>query len=402
MSNSGKKRPAQDEDPDQQLTIPKEVPVLPVRDMVLFPQGVLPLTIGRESSVQLVNLLGEEKILAVVAQKDGRTDSPESGELHSVGTLARVHKIVRLPNQNLFVFVEGLQRIRVKQYTQTKPFLKAQVEVLEDVAAPQTPELEALQRSVLETFQQIVASSPNLSDELQVMALNIDEAGRLADFVAASLPVLSTAQRQEILETLQVDRRLEILNRHLIKEQQLLALRSKIQSGVQEQVTQGQRQFFLREQLKAIQKELGEGDEGQREVEELRKAIAESKMPEEVEKEALKEPTRFSRMSPAAAEYTISRTYLDWLTTLPWSRSTQVAIDIPKARDILEADHYNLVKVKERILEHLAVLQRKPAMKGPILCFVGPPGVGKTSLGKSIACALGLIQESKPEFATIP
>lgn len=376
------------EEQDDRLVVPEEVPVLPVRDMVLFPQAALQLTIGRESSIQLVNLLKDGNLLAVVAQKDSLIDSPGPDDLYSIGTVAAVHKVIRMPNQSLFIFVQGLHRIRISGYTQTKPFLKAKVSILEDIEPAKTPELEAIQRSVLETFQSIVSNSPNLSQELSIVALNIEHPGQLADFIAG-VGFLTTADRQELLESLDVGRRLEILNRYLIKERQLLELRSKIQSEVQGQLTQTQREFYLREQMKAIQKELGEGDGTQREVEELRKEIAEAKMPEEVEKDALKELTRFSRMSPASAEYTMSRTYLDWLVTLPWSRSTQEPIHIPKARGILEADHFNLEQVKERILEYLAVLQRKPGMKGPILCFVGPPGVGKTSLGKSIARALG-------------
>ncbi|MBI4465114.1 MAG: endopeptidase La, partial [Acidobacteria bacterium] len=373
----------------KRMVVPKEVPVLAVRDTVLFPHAVLPLTIGRESSVQLIHSLGEEKIIGIIAQKDGRTEQPKPEELYEIGTLALVHKVIRMPNESLFVFAEGVVRIRVTGYTQVTPFLKATIEELAESEPVSTPELEALHRSVVVTFQQIVASSPGLSDELQAMVLNIEERGRLADFVAGSLPFLTTIQRQELLETLDIGKRLEILNRYLIKELQIAELRTKIESQVQDQLTQGQREFYLREQLKAIQKELGEAEEGQREVEELKKKIAEAKMPEEAEKEALKELQRFSRMSAASAEYTVSRTYLEWLVSLPWSRSSESEISIPKAQEILEADHYNLEKVKDRILEFLSVLQLRPGIKGPILCFVGPPGVGKTSLGKSIARAMG-------------
>ena len=374
---------------EKQVPLPQEVPVLPVRDMVLFPHAVLPLTIGRESSIQLINSLGEEKFIAVVSQRDSRTEKPESHELYDVGALALIHKVVRMPNQSLLIFAEGLTRLRVSSYTQTTPFLKAMIEPLQEIPLEVTPEVEALQRNVVVTFQQIVASSPGLSDELQTIVLNIEDPGRLADFVAGSLGFLTTSQRQEMLENLDVKERLVILNRHVIKERKLSELRSKIESQVQDQLAQGQKEYYLREQLKAIQKELGEGEDGQREVEELKQKFAEAQMPEEVEKEALRELQRFARMSPAAAEYTISRTYLDWLACLPWKRSSQQEVSIPKAEQILEADHYNLEKVKERILEYLSVLQLKTEMKGPILCFVGPPGVGKTSLGKSIARALG-------------
>src|SRR5579885_1433155 len=373
----------------QVITPPQEAPVLPVRDMVLFPHAVLPLTIGRESSINLINSLGEEKLIAVVAQTDPRTDAPGPEDLYKVGTLALVHKIIKMPNQSLFIFAEGLMRIAVRNFTQTAPFLRAAIEKLPETEPEETPELEALQRNLIATFQQIVAASPGMSDELQTVALNISERGRLTDFIAGTLGFLSTSDRQKLLETLNVAERLAVLNRHLVKELELQQVRSKIQSQVQDQLTQGQKEYYLREQLKAIQKELGETDDTQREVEELKQKIAEAKMPEEVEREALKELQRFSRMSPAAAEYTTSRTYLDWLVSLPWSKSSAEQISIQKAHEILEADHYNLEKVKERILEYLSILQLKPGIKGPILCFVGPPGVGKTSLGKSIARALG-------------
>ncbi|MDP2735960.1 MAG: LON peptidase substrate-binding domain-containing protein, partial [bacterium] len=327
----------------KRLIVPKEVPVLAVRDTVLFPHAVLPLTIGRESSVQLINSLGEEKIIGIIAQKDGRTEQPQPQDLYEIGTLALVHKVIRMPNESIFVFAEGIVRIRATAYPQIVPFLRAAIEELPEIQPEPSPELEALQRNIVVTFQQIVASSPGLSDELQTMVLNIEEPGRLADFVSGTLPFLTTTQRQELLEMLDVGKRLELLHRYLIKERQLAELRTKLESQVQDQLTQGQREFYLREQLKAIQKELGGEEEG-REVEELKKKIAEAGMPEEVEKEALRELQRFSHMSSAAAEYTISRTFLDWLVTLPWNRTSEKAISIQEAHDILEADHYNLEK----------------------------------------------------------
>ncbi|OFW02942.1 MAG: endopeptidase La [Acidobacteria bacterium RIFCSPLOWO2_02_FULL_60_20] len=375
-------------EPEKFIVTPKEVAVLPVRDTVLFPHAVLPLTIGRESSIEMIRSLGEEKIIAIVAQRDSQNDNPKPEDLYDVGTLAMVHKIIPMPNKSLFIFAEGLRRIRLTSYTQVAPFLKAQTKTLEEIEPERTPEVEALERSIVAAFQQIVAASPHLSDELQAIILTVEGPGRIADFVVSSLAFLNTRQRQELLETLDIAKRLDMVNRYLIKERQLVELRTKIESEVQDQMAQGQKEYYLREQLKAIQKELGGEEEG-REVEELKKKIAEAGMPEEVEKEALRELQRFSHMSSAAAEYTISRTFLDWLVTLPWNRSSQKPISIPEAHGILETDHYNLDKVKERILEYLSVLQLKPEMKGPILCFVGPPGVGKTSLGKSIARALG-------------
>src|SRR5947209_8547638 len=365
-------------------------PVLPVRDTVLFPNAVLPLTVGRESSVQLINSLGEEKSIVVVAQRDARVDAPQPTDLHMVGTLATVHKIVKMPNQSLFVFTEGVQRVRMTEYTQNAPFLRAQVEVVADTEQSNDPELEALQRNVLTLFQQIVSGSPTLSDELQTVALNIDEPGRLVDFIASSLPSLSTTEKQEILETIDVRERLDKINRHLAKELEVQQLRTKIQSEVQDQVQQSQREYYLREQMKAIQKELGEQDEAQRDVEELRQKIEAAGMPEETKKEALKELNRLSRMSPMAADYSVTSNYIEWLAVLPWSKSSGAEdVDIKKAKEVLDEDHYDLKRVKDRILDYLSVRRLNPGMKGPILCFVGPPGVGKTSLGRSIARSLG-------------
>jgi ATP-dependent Lon protease len=363
--------------------------VLPVRETVLFPHAVLPLTVGRESSIQLIESLGEERTIVVVAQLDPRLDTPKPEDMHQIGTIATVHKVVRMPNQSRFVFTEGVGRVRLTHYTQTEPYMMAEVESLEDIEPAPTSGFEALVRNVVAQFQQIVTESPTLSDELRTIAANIDEPGRLVDFVASSLPFLTTDDKQQLLETPGVFERLEQLNKFLAKEIEVQQLRAKIQTEVQDQVQQSQRDYYLREQLKAIQKELGEQDEGQREVEELRKKIDDAGMPEDVKKEALKELNRLGRMSPMAADYSLTRNYIEWLAILPWTKSSGTKIDIGKAKEILDEDHYELKKVKDRILDYLSVLELKPDMKGPILCFVGPPGVGKTSLGRSIARALG-------------
>ncbi len=364
------------------------LPILPVRDTVLFPHAVLPLTVGRESSIQLINSLGEEKNIIVVAQRDARVDTPQPQDLHTFGTLATVHKVVKMPNQSLFVFTEGTERVRLGEFSHTEPFMVATVETVPEVPAPKNPAVEALQRNVITQFQQIVTASPTLSDELQTIAMNIDEPGRLVDFIASSLPFLATGDKQELLETADVTARLERINKHLAKELEVQQLRNKIQTEVQDQVQQSQRDYYLREQLKAIQKELGEMDEGQKDIEELKQKIEAAGMPEETKKEALKELNRLSRMSPMAADYSLTRNYIEWLAVLPWSKSSGSGVDIAKAREILDEDHYDLKKVKDRILDYLAVRRLKADMKGPILCFVGPPGVGKTSLGRSIARAL--------------
>ncbi|HEX3120536.1 MAG TPA: endopeptidase La [Candidatus Acidoferrum sp.] len=376
---------------EKKFSVPEVLPILPVRDTVLFPGAVLPLTVGRESSLALVNALdGEDKQLGVVAQLDPRVEDPAAADLHKVGTLAKVHKTVKMPNGNVVIFLEGLQRIQITELITLRPYLRARVEAQPDVNGESDAELEALQRNAQDLFRDVVSHSPQLSDDLTSVATAIDDPGRLADFIAGTLPSLSTLIRQELIETPNVRKRLEALSRELSKELEVLELRSKIHEQVQEQVSQNQREYLLREQMKAIQKELGESDDSMQEIDELRKKVDEAGMTAEARKECDRELKRLSKMTPASAEYMVSRTYLEWMTSLPWTKSSGAEeIDIPKGKAILDEDHYDLEKVKERILDYLAVRKLQPGMKGPILCFVGPPGVGKTSLGKSIARALG-------------
>lgn len=366
-----------------------ELPILPVRDTVLFPNAILPLTVGRESSLKLIgDLKEEEKLIAVISQRDPRVENPQPVDLYQIGTAAFVHKIIRLPSQSLFIFVEGLQRIALDEVIQTEPYLRARVRPLQDINPdPKEPDFEALVRSVTSLFQQVVQLSPTLSDDLQTVAMNIEDPSRLADFIAANLPSISNTERQELLESLDLKQRLDRLMKQLAREVEVQQLRSKIQSDVQDQVTQSQRDYYLREQMKAIQRELGEENE-QQEIEELRQKIEAANMSEEAYKEATRELKRLARMSPAAADYHVTRTYLDWLVALPWNKFTELHVDLAKAKEVLDQDHYDLEKVKERILDYLAVLKLKPGLKGPILCLVGPPGVGKTSLAKSVARAL--------------
>ncbi len=376
---------------EKKYSVPDVLPILPVRDTVLFPGAVLPLTVGRESSLALVNSLeGEEKLLGVVAQLDPRIEDPAATDLHKVGTLAKVHKTVKMPNGNVVIFLEGLQRVNVLELISLRPFLRARVEAQPEITGDVDAELEALQRNAQDLFRDVVSHSPQLSDDLQSVAMNIDDPGRLADFIAGTLPSLSTLLRQELIETPSVRKRLEMLIRELSKELEVLELRSKIHEQVQEQVGQNQREYLLREQMKAIQKELGESDDSTQEIDELRKKVDEAGMTAEAKKECDREMKRLAKMTPASAEYMVSRTYLEWMTSLPWAKSSGVSeIDIAKGKQILDEDHYDLAKVKERILDYLAVKKLQPGMKGPILCFIGPPGVGKTSLGKSIARSLG-------------
>jgi ATP-dependent Lon protease len=314
-----------------------ELPILPVRDTVLFPHSILPLTVGRESSLKLINdLKDEDKFIAVVAQRDPRVDNPQPVDLYQIGTAAFVHKIIRLPSQSLFIFVEGLQRIAVQEVIRLEPYMYARVKPLQDATPTEKrADFEALVRNVSTLFQQVIQLSPTLSDDLQTVVMNIDDPGRLADFISANLPSLSSTEKQELLESLELESRLERLNSQLAREVEVLQLRSKIQSDVQDQVSQSQREYYLREQMKAIQKELGEADE-QQEIEELRKKIEASGMTEEARKEALRELSRLSKMSPAAADYHVTRTYLDWLVALPWNKVGDFKVNLPKAKAALD------------------------------------------------------------------
>jgi len=376
---------------DNALVVPPELPVLPLRDTVLFPNSFMPLAVARESSVRLIDdAINSGKLIAVVTQRDAALEEPTQDDLHTVGTATHIHKMFKLPDGSLRLIVQGLARVHLDEVVSTEPYLRGRVRrAAEAPADPASLEIDALQRNIKSNFQQVVSLSPLLSDDLQTLALSIAEPGRLADFIASSLSTIGTPQKQEMLETLDVRERLDHLNRILIKELEVLELGSKIQSQVQSEVGKNQRDYFLREQMKAIQRELGEGDDQAKEIEELREKIEAAGMPEAVQKEAVRELDRLAKMPAAAAEYTVSRTYIDWLIVLPWAKRTAEVIDLRHTKEVLDADHSDLEKAKDRILEYLAVRKLNPDVKGPILCFVGPPGVGKTSLAKSIATAIG-------------
>ena len=376
---------------DRPTVVPAELPVLPLRDTVLFPNSFMPLAVARESSVRLIDeAIANNKLIGVFAQRDPALDEPIQADLYPIGTATHIHKMFRLPDGSLRLIVQGLSRIRLDEVIAVRPYLRATVTAVSDELRDEDRlEIDALLRNIKSNFQKVVSLSPLLSDDLQTLALNIEEPARLADFIASSLSTISTAIKQDVLETLDVRARMDHLNRILIKELEVLELGSKIQSQVQSEVGRNQREYFLREQMKAIQKELGEDDEQQKEIEELREKIEAAGMPEAVQKEAVRELERLSRMPAAAAEYTVSRTYLDWLVALPWNKRTDEVIDLPKTKQILDDEHSGLEKAKDRILEYLAVRKLNPEVKGPILCFVGPPGVGKTSLARSIATSLG-------------
>jgi ATP-dependent Lon protease len=371
--------------------VPEQVPILPLRDTVLFPQAVLPLGAGRESSVRLLeDAVRGNRLIGVFTQRDASTEDPQEADLHRIGTLATVHKVLKQPDGTVRLVVQGLHRIRIVEVSHLRPYLVARV-AEEPELAPLAGDLEteALARNAANLFRQVVELSPMLPDELATVVQNVTQPDRLGDLIAATLPVLTTQSKQELLETSDVKARLARLVAVLTKEAEVLALGSKIQSQVESEVGKSQREYYLREQMKAIQKELGGGDERTQELDELREKVETAGMSEEAKKEALRELDRLAKMPPAAAEYTVARTYLDWLIALPWSKQTTDNLDIAEARRVLDADHSGLEKVKDRILEYLAVKSMRPAGKDPILCFVGPPGVGKTSLGRSIARALG-------------
>ncbi|HLG57389.1 MAG TPA: endopeptidase La [Vicinamibacterales bacterium] len=376
---------------DRAFSVPDELPILPLRDTVLFPNSFMPLAVARESSVRLIDeAISAGKVIGVFTQRDASVEEPQQADLYAVGTASHIHKMFKLPDGSLRLIVQGLARLTLAEVTETRPYLRGKVApAVESLAESDRLEIDALLRNIKTSFQQVVSLSPLLSDDLQTLAANITEPGRLSDFIASSLTTIATPVKQEVLETLDVRARMDALNRILIKELEVLELGSRIQSQVQSEVGRNQREYFLREQLKAIQKELGEGDDQTKEIEELEEKVETAGMPELVKKEALRELDRLARMPVAAAEYTVSRTYVDWLVTLPWQKRSEEVIDLPKTKQVLDTDHSGLEKAKDRILEYLAVRKLNPDVKGPILCFAGPPGVGKTSLARSIATSLG-------------
>jgi ATP-dependent Lon protease len=365
-----------------------EVPVLAIRNTVIFPVLAFPINVGRNKSVRAVEeaLATEEKYLGIFAQRDPKTEDPESGDLYQVGTVVKILKMVKVPGNKLNVIIQGLSRARIREWKDNGQYLVAELETHKP--EPVTREAEQMMDTLRELAQKYIDLSPQIPAEASFLVRSIDEPGVLADIVASNLNI-PPDEKQDLLETFPTHERMQKVVAQLNKEIQVLELSNKIQTEVKGEMDKAQREYFLREQLKAIQKELGEVDERQEEFEDLKRMIKRAKMPKDVEETAFKELKRMGRMSPGAAEYTVSRTYIDWLAELPWSITSKDRLDVNEAERILDEDHYGLEKVKQRILEFLAVRKLKQDMKGPILCLVGPPGVGKTSLAKSVARALG-------------
>jgi ATP-dependent Lon protease len=368
--------------------LPDALPVLPLRETVTFPETLTPLAVGQERSIKLVNdVLGANRMLAMVASRNPELDEPSPDDLHDVGVVGVVSRMLKVPDGTLRVLVQGTQRVKLGPYVAEQPYLVARISELPDVVED-GQELEALTRNIQRTFSEIIEQIPYLPEELQMAVANLDDPAALAHLIAGALRI-SVEEKQELLEERNVVARLRHLSQILARELEVVQLGTQIQSQVQSEIDKGQREFFLRQQLKAIQDELGEGDEQQAEANELREKIEAAKLPEDALKAAERELGRLEKLPPAAAEHGVIRTYLEWLTELPWSVETEDNLDIAHAREVLDADHYDLEKIKDRILEYLAVRKLNPDSPGPILCFVGPPGVGKTSLGRSIARALG-------------
>jgi ATP-dependent Lon protease len=374
---------------EQELDLPAVLPVLPLKDTVVFPQSTTPLAIGQDRSVRLIDdVVAGERVLVLITAKDASIDVPGWDDIYEIGTVAMIHKMIKVPDGTLRILVQGLQRVTLEERVGDDPYLIGKFTVLPD-EGEDTPEVEALTRNVQGLFARIIGLAPYLPEELQLAAANVDDPSALAHLVASTLRTIKTEERQELLETVDVERRLRQVSAILNRELEVFELSSKIQSQVQSEMEKGQREYFLRQQLKAIQQELGEGDPEQAEVNELRERLAEAKLPEEAQKAAERELTRLERLPTAAAEYGVIRTYLEWILTLPWSKHTNDDLDLEHARAVLDEDHFDLEKVKDRIVEYLAVAKLRNEVSGQILCFVGPPGVGKTSLGQSIARALG-------------
>src|SRR5512138_3841770 len=375
---------------NEELKIPDVLPLLPVRDVVVYPYMILPLFVGREISINAVDqALSGDRLIFLATQKEVSDEDPSPDSIYTVGTVAMIMRMLKLPDGRVKILVQGLAKARILSYESSQPCYEVKIErIVEQPVSGESLETEALMRAVKDQLGKIIALGKAVSPEVVVIVENMQDVGSLADLVSSNIG-LKVEEAQALLEIFNPVERLKKVNDLLAKEHELLSMQARIQTAAKEEMGKSQREYYLREQLRAIQQELGETDARSEEIAEIRKAIEASKMPSPVEKEALKQLGRLEQMHPDSAESGMLRTFLDWMVELPWSKSTRDSLDIKKAKKILDEDHYCLEKIKERILEFLAVRKLRKKMKGPILCFVGPPGVGKTSLGKSIARAMG-------------
>jgi ATP-dependent Lon protease len=373
--------------PDEEA-VAEVLPILPLKETVVFPDSMTPLAVGQERSIQLVDeAVANDSTIALVTTRNAEEEATGADDIYDVGTAALIHKMIRVPDGTLRILVQGVRRVRLERIVQSDPYLVGEFSDLPDVEGPET-EVEALARNVEALFSRVIGLVPYLPDELQLAAANAEDASTLANLIATTMR-LKTTEKQELLEEADIEARLRKLTVILNRELEVLELGTKIQSQVQSEMEHSQREYFLRQQLKAIQEELGEGDEQQAEISELGGQIEEAHLPEEADRAARRELDRLAKLPPAAAEYGVIRGYLEWILSLPWNEATEDNLDLEHARLVLDEDHYDLEKVKDRIIEQLAVSKLKDDVSGPILCFVGPPGVGKTSLGQSIARSLG-------------
>ncbi len=375
---------------DEEMDMPGKLPVLPLRDIVVFPYMIMPLFVGRDFSIKAIDeALSKDRMIVTVTQKSPDENAPKEDDLYKTGTVCLILRMLKMPDGRVKILTQGLKKVRIKEFTAMSPYIEAEIEELHDIL-PNTDsdkmEVEALMRTVKEQLQQLVAYNKNIPNDIVVIANNIDEPDKFTDIIASNIQ-LKTDVAQSLLDTPYVKDRLQKLNEILDKELQLLALQTKIQNEAREEISKTQKEYFLREQIRAIKKELGEGD-GSDEIEELKEKIKKAKMPQIALKEAKKQLSRLSKMHPDSAEANVIRTYLDWMIAMPWSKVSKEKINIKEVAKILDEDHYDIKDAKTRILEYLSVKKLKKDMKGPILCFVGPPGVGKTSLAKSIARAI--------------
>src|SRR4051794_5362140 len=371
------------------VEVPEQLSILPLRNSVLFPGSIIPIDVGRRKSVRLVEeaISKERPVIGILTQRDARTEDPTEADMYSVGCAARILKVIKLAKDNFSVILQGVSRIRISEYTQQEPFILARVSAVPDPTTADV-ELDALVMNLKDIAKRVIKLMPELPKEAGALVDSVTEPGQLADLITSNLDI-QVDEKQDVLETFDLKARMRTVLQFLSRQLEVLKVREKINTQVQEEMGRNQREYVLRQQLKAIKEELGELDEGGGDLEEFKEKIAEAKMPPDTEKVALKQFERLKVMQPSSAEYTVTRTYLEWLVELPWTISTEDKLDIQEARDILNSDHYDLEKVKKRILEYLAVRKLKADKKGPILCLLGPPGVGKTSLGRSIAKAMG-------------